>query len=76
LSSHLVQRSVALYTVFYNFCRIYKTRRVTPAMQAGLTDPVWDMKEVIGVMDERAPKSGRPKTNKRSFETDPQPAFI
>lgn len=56
---------VALYTVFYNFCRIHKTLRVTPAMEAGLTDHVWDMEEVIVVMDERAPKPGRPKTYKR-----------
>jgi len=31
---------VALYTMFYNFCRIHKTLRVTPAMEAGLTDHV------------------------------------
>ena len=34
---------VALYTVFYNFCRIHKTLRVTPAMEAGLSDTVHDM---------------------------------
>ena len=55
---------VALYTVFYNFCRIHKTLRVTPAMEAGLTDHVWDMEEVVVTMDERAPKPGRPKTYK------------
>lgn len=55
---------VALYTVFYNFCRVHKTLRVTPAMEAGLTDHVWDMEEVVAVMDERAPKPGRPKTYK------------
>lgn len=55
---------VALYTVFYNFCRVHKTLRVTPAMEAGLTDHVWDMEEVVAIMDERAPKPGRPKTYK------------
>ena len=29
-------RMVALYTMFYNFCRIHKTLRVTPAMEAGV----------------------------------------
>jgi IS1 family transposase len=58
---------VALYTVFYNFCRIHKTLRVTPAMQAGLTDHVWDMEEVVAIMDERAPKPGRPKTYKKAI---------
>ncbi len=56
---------VALYTVFYNFCRIHKTLRVTPAMEANLTDHVWDMEDVIAIMDERAPKPGRPKTYKK-----------
>lgn len=55
---------VALYTMFYNFVRIHKTLRVTPAMQAGLTDRVWDMEDILAVMDERAPKPGRPKTYK------------
>ena len=53
---------VALYTMFYNFCRIHKTLRVTPAMEAGLTDRVWDMEDILAIMDERAPKPGRPKS--------------
>ena len=55
---------VALYTVWYNFIRIHKTLRVTPAMEAGLSETVWDMEDVIAIMDERAPKPGRPKTYK------------
>ena len=42
---------VALYTMFYNFCRIHKTLRVTPAMEAGLTDRVWDMEDIVAAMD-------------------------
>lgn len=42
---------VALYTVFYNWTKIHKTLRVTPAMQAGLTDRVWDMAEIIALID-------------------------
>ena len=53
---------VALYTMFYNFCRIHKTLRVTPAMEAGLSKTVWDMEDLVRIMDERAPKPGRPKT--------------
>ena len=53
---------VALYTMSYNFCRIHKTLRVTPAMESGLTDRVWDMEDILAIMDERAPKPGRPKT--------------
>jgi IS1 family transposase len=39
--------SVALYTMHYNFCRIHKTLRVTPAMEAGLTDHVWTIEEML-----------------------------
>jgi len=50
---------VALYTVFYNFCRIHKTLRVTPAMEAGLSDTVRDMEWICELIDARAPKLGR-----------------
>ena len=42
---------VALYTVFYNFTKIHKTLRVTPAMAAGLTDRVMDMADVVVLLD-------------------------
>lgn len=53
---------VALYTVFYNWTRIHKTLRVTPAMAAGLSDRVWEMADIVALMDAAAPKPGRPKT--------------
>ena len=49
---------VALYTVWYNFIRIHGSLRVTPAMEAGLSDTVWDMEDLVRIMDERAPKPG------------------
>ena len=49
---------VALYTVWYNFIRIHKTLRVTPAMEAGLSNTLWDMEDLVQIMDERAPKPG------------------
>jgi hypothetical protein len=36
-----------LHFAFYNFCRIHKTLRVTPAMEAGITDHVWDVTELL-----------------------------
>jgi hypothetical protein len=50
---------VALYTVWYNFIRIHKTLRVTPAMEAGLSETVWDMDDLVAIMEERAPKPGK-----------------
>ncbi len=53
---------VALYTFWYNFIRIHKSLRVTPAMAAGLSETLWGMDDLVRIMDERAPKPGRPKT--------------
>jgi IS1 family transposase len=50
---------VALYTVFYNFMRIHKTLRVTPAMAAGVATTVWSFGDFIARMDAVAPKPGR-----------------
>jgi IS1 family transposase len=41
---------VALYFMHYNFCRVHKTLRVTPAMEAGLTDHVWSLEELISLI--------------------------
>lgn len=43
--------AVALYFVYYNFCRVHQTLRVTPAMQAGLSDRVWTIAEIVGLLD-------------------------
>ena len=41
--------AVSLFFMFYNFCRIHKTLRVTPAMEAGLTDHVWIVEEIVAL---------------------------
>jgi IS1 family transposase len=41
---------VALYFMHYNFCRVHKTLRVTPAMEAGLTNHVWTIEELIALL--------------------------
>lgn len=45
--------SVALTFMHYNFCRIHKTLRVTPAMEAGISDHVWDLEEVAELLDKK-----------------------
>lgn len=61
---------VALYTVWYNFCRIHKSLKVTPAMQAGLSDRVWNMEEIVALIDAAAPKPGRPATYKKAANSN------
>ncbi len=50
---------VALYTVWYNFVRIHKTLRVTPAMAAGLTHRLWSMDDVAALIDATAAVPGK-----------------
>ena len=35
----------------YNFCRIHKTLRVTPAMAAGVTDRVWSIADIVSIIE-------------------------
>ena len=43
----------SLFAMHYNYCKIHKTLRVTPAMEAGLTDHVWTHEEIIGLLKEK-----------------------
>jgi len=43
--------AVALHVLFYNFARIHKTLRVTPAMAAGISDHVWSLEEIAALSD-------------------------
>jgi hypothetical protein len=38
---------LALYFAHYNFCRVHGSLRVTPAMEAGITDHVWELNELL-----------------------------
>jgi len=41
--------AVALHFIHYNFARIHKTLRITPAMAAGLSDHVWSYEEIAAL---------------------------
>jgi len=43
--------AVALHYMDYNFCRVHQTLRITPAMEAGITDHVWNLDELVGLLD-------------------------
>ena len=58
VSNHV--HHIALYTVFYNFCRIHKTLRVTPAMEAGVSKTLRDAEWIVGLVDAAAPKPKKP----------------
>ena len=43
--------AVALHFMHYNFAKIHQSLRVTPAMEAGLTDHVWSLEEIVALID-------------------------
>ena len=43
--------AIALHFMNYNFCRIHKTLRVTPAMAAGVSEKLWSLEDVVDMMD-------------------------
>jgi IS1 family transposase len=47
------EASVALHFMYYNFCRIHQTLRVTPAMAAGVSDHVWSLEEVAALLESK-----------------------
>ena len=46
--------SVALHFAYYNFCKIHQTLRVTPAMEAGISDHVWSLDELVALLSPSA----------------------
>jgi hypothetical protein len=46
------EHALALYFMYYNFCRIHQTLRVTPAMEAGVADHVWSIEEILALLRE------------------------
>ena len=58
LENHLLMLS--LYFVHYNFVRVHKTLRCTPAMATGVSGTLRDMEWIVGLIDARAPAPQRP----------------
>ena len=49
--------SLALYFVWYNWIRIHKAHKLTPAMAAGITDKLMEMKDIVDLMDDAEMKA-------------------
>jgi IS1 family transposase len=43
--------ALSLYFMYYNFCRVHQTLRVTPAMEAGVSDHVWGVEEIVALLN-------------------------
>jgi IS1 family transposase len=60
LANH--EHMLAIYFMYYNWCRVNQTLRVTPAMEAGLSTHVWDVSELVSLLDNRSILHGLLKT--------------
>lgn len=60
--------AVALHVMFYNFTRIHSTLRVSPAMAAGVSDRLWDMSDIVALIDAREEAPKRPATYRKRGE--------
>lgn len=60
--------AVALHFMYYNFARIHQTLKVSPAMAAGLTDRLWEINDIVALIDanEEAPKKRGPYKKRNS----------
>lgn len=43
--------AIALHFMYYNFCRVHQTLRVTPTMEAGVADHIWTLEELVALLD-------------------------
>jgi IS1 family transposase len=48
-----LEHAVALHFMYYNFCRIHQTTRVSPAMAAGVTNRLWDIADIVKLLEEK-----------------------
>lgn len=42
-----LEAAYALWFAYYNFCRVHRSLRVTPAMEAGISDHIWSIEELV-----------------------------
>jgi IS1 family transposase len=64
LENHM--HALSLYFMFYNYCKIHKSLRISPAMAAGLTDHVWELTDIVNLIPDAEPKKRCPYKKKNS----------
>ena len=61
---------VAIYTVWYNYVRLNSAVKTSPAMAAGLTKRLWEMADLVGLIDADTPKPGPRGPYKKGLEAE------
>lgn len=60
--------AISLHFMYYNFVRVHQTLRVTPAMAAGVTDRVWEMSDIVELLEQRDDAKSRSQRRTRNLE--------
>lgn len=63
-----LEHAVALHFMYYNFVRIHKSLRVTPAMEAGITDKLWSIDDIVRLIPEPVAKKRGNYKKKNPFK--------
>ena len=50
--------AVALHMMYYNFVRLHSKLRMSPAMAAGVTDKLWEIGDIVALVEAADPKPG------------------
>mgnify|MGYP001574234700 CR=1 FL=1 len=50
---HNLEYAVALHFMYYNFCRILQTLRISPAMAAGVSDRLWEIGDIVALLEQK-----------------------
>jgi len=48
-----LEHAVALHFMYYNFCRLHQTLRMSPAMAAGVTNHLWEISDIVKLLEEK-----------------------
>lgn len=62
--------AVSLHVMFYNFVRYHSTIRMSPAMAAGVSDRLWEMSDLVAIIDEQEDAPRRPATYRKRAVTE------
>jgi len=57
--------AIALFTTYYNFVRIHKALRMSPAMAAGVIDRLWEIGDIVALVEAADAKPGKRRTTRR-----------
>ena len=52
-----LEHAIALHFMYYNFVRIHRTLKVTPAMAAGVTNKLWEIEDIVKLLEEKEQKN-------------------